>query len=51
MFRVTGIRSGYSEVTVIKDIDLAVEHEIFAVLGANGAGKTTLLATMARLIP
>ena len=51
MFKVTGIRSGYSEVTVIKGIDLDVEQEIFAVLGANGAGKTTLLATMARLIP
>jgi branched-chain amino acid transport system ATP-binding protein len=45
------IRSGYDGVTVIKGIDLAIEHEIFAVLGANGAGKTTLLATLARLIP
>ncbi len=51
MFRTKGIRSGYHEVAVIKDIDLEVEHEIFAVLGANGAGKTTLLATMARVIP
>ena len=51
MFRATGIQSGYSGVTVIKDLDLSVNHEIFAVLGANGAGKTTLLATLARLIP
>ena len=51
MFEATGIRSGYSGVTVIKDLDINVEHEIFAVLGANGAGKTTLLATLARLIP
>lgn len=51
MFNAKGIRSGYSGVTVIKDLDLNVEHEIFAVLGANGAGKTTLLATLARLIP
>jgi branched-chain amino acid transport system ATP-binding protein len=51
MFEAKGIRSGYSGVTVIKDIDLEVGHEIFAVLGANGAGKTTLLATLARLIP
>jgi branched-chain amino acid transport system ATP-binding protein len=51
MFEAKGIRSGYSGVTVIKGIDLRVEHEIFAVLGANGAGKTTLLATLARLIP
>ena len=45
-----GIRSGYGDVTVIKDIDLDVGHEIFAILGANGAGKTTLLATLAGLI-
>ena len=51
MFEAKDIRSGYTEVTVIKDLDLNVEHEIFAVLGANGAGKTTLLATLARLIP
>ena len=51
MFSAKGIQSGYSGVTVIKDLDLKVEHEIFAVLGANGAGKTTLLATLARLIP
>ena len=51
MYEANGIRSGYSGVTVIKDIELEVGHEIFAVLGANGAGKTTLLATLARLIP
>lgn len=51
MFEAKDIRSGYSDVTVIKGIDLSIEHEIFAVLGANGAGKTTLLATLARLIP
>jgi branched-chain amino acid transport system ATP-binding protein len=51
MFEAKNIRSGYSGVTVIKGIDLSVEHEIFAVLGANGAGKTTLLATLARIIP
>jgi branched-chain amino acid transport system ATP-binding protein len=51
MFEARDICSGYSGVTVIKGIDLSVEHEIFAVLGANGAGKTTLLATLARIIP
>jgi len=48
---VTGLRSGYNGVTVLKGIDLTVGNEIFTVLGANGAGKTTLLATLARLIP
>ena len=51
MFEAKGISSGYTGVTVIKNVDLNVEHEVFAVLGANGAGKTTLLATLARLIP
>ena len=51
MLQVTGLRSGYHGVTVLKDVDLDVGNEVFAVLGANGAGKTTLLATLARLIP
>jgi branched-chain amino acid transport system ATP-binding protein len=51
MFKAKGIRSGYHGVTVIKDLDLHVGREVFAVLGANGAGKTTLLATLARLLP
>lgn len=51
MLEVKGISSGYHGVTVIKDLNLSVGHEVFAVLGANGAGKTTLLSTLARLIP
>jgi branched-chain amino acid transport system ATP-binding protein len=51
MFEAKGLRSGYQGVSVIKDLDLDVGHEVFAVLGANGAGKTTLLATLARLLP
>jgi branched-chain amino acid transport system ATP-binding protein len=51
MFEAKGLRSGYQGVSVIKDLDLDVGHEVFAVLGANGAGKTTLLATIARLLP
>ena len=51
MLRASGLYSGYDGVTVVKGVDLEVENEIFAVLGANGAGKTTLLATLARLIP
>lgn len=48
---VTGLRSGYHGVTVLKDLGFEVRNEVFAVLGANGAGKTTLLATLARLLP
>ena len=51
IIEVSGLRSGYHGVTVLKGLDFAVQHEVFSVLGANGAGKTTLLATLARLIP
>ena len=51
VLQVSGLRSGYHGVNVLKDIDLEVGDEVFSVLGANGAGKTTLLATLARLIP
>ena len=48
---VSGLRSGYHGVTVLKGLDFSLGKEVFAVLGANGAGKTTLLATLARLLP
>ncbi|MDJ0923213.1 MAG: ABC transporter ATP-binding protein [Acidimicrobiia bacterium] len=51
VLEVSGLRSGYHGVNVLKDIDLEVGNEVFSVLGANGAGKTTLLGTLARLIP
>ena len=51
VIEVTGLRSGYDGVTVLKGLDFVVRNEVFAVLGANGAGKTTLLATLARLLP
>ncbi len=47
---VTGLKSGYHGVEVLKGLDFTVGNEVFAVLGANGAGKTTLLATLARLL-
>ena len=51
MFDVQDLRSGYGEITVLKDLTFSIKDEIFAVLGANGAGKTTLLKTLARLLP
>jgi len=48
---VSGLKSGYHGVTVLKGLDFSVGNEVFAILGANGAGKTTLLATLARLLP
>jgi branched-chain amino acid transport system ATP-binding protein len=51
MLECSGVRSGYGDVTVLKDVSFSLDHEIFAVLGANGAGKSTLLKTLARLLP
>ncbi|MEM8786828.1 MAG: ABC transporter ATP-binding protein [Pseudomonadota bacterium] len=50
MFEAQNLRSGYGEITVLKDLSFAVKDEVFAVLGSNGAGKTTLLKTLARLL-
>ena len=51
MFDAQSLRSGYGEMSVLKDLTFSIKDEIFAVLGANGAGKTTLLKTLARLLP
>jgi branched-chain amino acid transport system ATP-binding protein len=50
--RVAGLRSGYGDLTVLWEADLAVHSgKITAVLGRNGAGKTTMLHTIAGLLP
>src|SRR4029079_505474 len=47
LLEVTGLRSGYGPIEVLKGIDLTVnEGEIVTVIGANGAGKTTTLMTI-----
>lgn len=51
LLEVQGLKSGYSGIPVLKDLNLNIGNEVFTILGANGAGKTTLLATLARLIP
>jgi branched-chain amino acid transport system ATP-binding protein len=51
MLKLKDIRSGYGDVTIIKGIDLEVEHEVYAILGANGAGKSTLMKTIAKVLP
>ncbi len=51
MLEARGLTSGYGGVTVLRGLDFAVGHEIFAILGANGAGKSTLMKTIAKILP
>jgi branched-chain amino acid transport system ATP-binding protein len=51
MLDVTGLRAGYLDTTVIRDLDLTVQPGEAAVLiGPNGHGKTTLLRAISGLI-
>ncbi len=51
MLKVTQLSAGYDGLTVVHDVDLAVEPGSLTVLvGANGAGKTTLLKAIAGVI-
>jgi putative ABC transport system ATP-binding protein len=44
------VRSGDSELVILRDIDLAVDcGEALAIVGASGSGKSTLLALLAGL--
>lgn len=50
MIRLSKITSGFGHLTILRDIDLALDvGELVLVLGANGAGKTTLLRTISGL--
>lgn len=47
-----GLRAGYGDVCVVRDLDLTVRQgEVVVLLGPNGAGKTTTLLTVAGLLP
>jgi len=49
---VSGLRSGYGRVEVLRGVDLHVDAgEIVALLGSNGAGKSTLNNTVCGLVP
>ncbi len=52
MLEVKGLTTGYGEIQVLWDVDVAVSAgEIVALVGANGAGKTTLLRSLMGLNP
>lgn len=51
MLEVRGLRAGYGQMEVLRDIEIDVAAgEIVAVLGANGAGKSTLNNTLSGLV-
>jgi branched-chain amino acid transport system ATP-binding protein len=52
MLEISGLVTGYGDLTVLHGIDLQVgAGEIVALIGANGAGKTTLAKAVSGLLP
>ena len=48
MLQITDLCCGYGDMTVIRDINFALEKGgTLALVGSNGAGKTTLLMSVA----
>lgn len=51
LLKVTGLRSGYGSVEILRGVDLAVDAgEIVALLGSNGAGKSTFNNTVSGVV-
>lgn len=44
------ITKRYGRVEALRDVDLKLEHSIYALLGPNGSGKTTLMSILAGLL-
>lgn len=51
VFNLKGIKGGYGNLNVLKEIDLTMSSsEFIAIIGPNGAGKSTLMKLLARNI-
>lgn len=47
MLKINNLESGYSKVSVLKNINLDIKpKEVILIIGSNGAGKSTLLKTI-----
>jgi branched-chain amino acid transport system ATP-binding protein len=52
LLRVAGLRAGYGEVEILRDVNLVVNAgDMVAVLGSNGAGKSTLNLVISGVVP
>jgi branched-chain amino acid transport system ATP-binding protein len=52
MLEVSGLRSGYGAVEILRGVDLDIAAgEIVALLGSNGVGKTTFASVLSGLVP
>jgi branched-chain amino acid transport system ATP-binding protein len=52
LLKISQLRSGYSTIPVLKDINVTVEAGQFvSIVGPNGAGKTTLFKTISGSVP
>lgn len=49
---ISGLSAGYGGTTIVRDIDLHLDHgEVVCLLGRNGAGKTTIMKSLMGLLP
>ncbi|MCI8550317.1 MAG: ATP-binding cassette domain-containing protein [Lachnospiraceae bacterium] len=47
MLKITNLKAGYGDTTVLQDISMEVhESQIVSVIGSNGVGKSTLMQTI-----
>jgi ABC-type branched-subunit amino acid transport system ATPase component len=52
MLEVEGLQGGYGQLSVFRNVNLALERDqTIGLVGANGAGKTTLLKTIVGSLP
>lgn len=51
MLEIKHLSVSFDDFTVLKDINLKLDKEVYIILGPNGSGKTTLLRAISGIIP